>query len=124
MVRSTVAEEAFDAFIPDALPPPGLSLASLQPLLDRANQGLGRLDGLSMLLPDTSLFLYLYVQKEALLSSQIEGMQSSLADLLLFENARMPETPVSDVEEVSNYVAAVNHGLKRLRADDFPSRCG
>ena len=119
-MQSTVAGEAFDAFIPDPLPPCDLSLASLQPLLDRANQGLGRLDGLSMLLPDTSLFLYLYVQKEALLSSQIEGTQSSLADLLLFENARTPETPVSDVEEVSNYVAAVNHGLKRMREDDFP----
>ena len=110
---------AFDAFVPDRLPPRDVSLTSLQPLLDRANQGLGRLDGVSMLLPDTSLFLYLYVQKEALLSSQIGGAQSSLADLLLFENARTPETPVSDVEEVSNCVAAVNHGLKRLRDDDF-----
>lgn len=112
--------EAYNAFVPDPLPPHDISLARVQPLLDRANQGLGRLDGLSMLLPDASLFLYLYVQKEALLSSQIEGTQSSLADLLLFENARTPETPVSDVEEVSNYVAAVNHGLKRIRQDDFP----
>jgi len=82
-------------------------------------QALGRLDGLATLLPDTSLFLYLYVRKEALLSSQIEGTQSSLADLLLFENEETPGVPLDDVEEVSNYVAAMNHGLKRLR-DGFP----
>jgi len=109
------------AFLPDPLPPTsGLSIAELQPLLDRANQALGRLDGLSLLLPNTSLFLYLYVKKEALLSSQIEGTQSSLSDLLLYESARAPETPINDVEEVSNYLAAVNHGLRRMREDDFP----
>ncbi|MEM9963763.1 MAG: Fic family protein, partial [Asticcacaulis sp.] len=84
-----------------------------------ANQALGRLDGLSTLLPNTSLFLYFYVRKEALLSSQIEGTQSSLSDLLLFENNETPGTPIDDVEEVSNYVAAMNHGLRRMR-DGFP----
>ena len=89
------------------------------PLLDRANQALGRLDGLSTLLPDTSLFLYLYVRKEAVLSSQIEGTQSSLSDLLLYENEAIPGVPLDDVAEVSNYVAAMQHGLARLR-EDFP----
>ena len=119
-MESRVGGEVVRAFVPHPLPPPELTLAPFHPLLDRANQALGRLDGLSLLLPDTSLFLYLYVRKEALLSSQIEGTQSSLSDLLLFENARAAETPIDDVEEVSNYVAAVNHGLRRMREEDFP----
>jgi Fic family protein len=72
------------------------------------------------MLPDPELFLYQYVRKEALLSSQIEGTQSSLSDLLLFELDEAPGVPIDDVEEVSNYVAALNHGLRRLRDDDFP----
>ena len=80
---------------------------------------LGRLDGISTLLPDTSLFLYTYVRKEAVLSSQIEGTQSSLSDLLLFELDEAPGVPLDDVVEVSNYVAALDHGLARLRAG-FP----
>lgn len=79
----------------------------------------GRLDGFSTLLPDTELFLYLYVRKEAVLSSQIEGTQSSLSDLLLFENEAAPGVPIDDVREVSNYVAAMQHGLERLR-EGFP----
>ena len=71
------------------------------------------------MLPDPNLFLYSYVRKEAVLSSQIEGTQSSLSDLLLFENKEAPGTPLSDVREVSNYVAAMNYGLERLR-QDFP----
>ena len=80
---------------------------------------LGRLDSVSVLLPDTSLFLYMYVRKEAVLSSQIEGTQSSLSDLLLFELKHQPGVPLDDVQEVSNYIAALNHGLKRL-AEGFP----
>ena len=72
------------------------------------------------MLPDPELFLYQYVRKEALLSSQIEGTQSSLSDLLLFEADAAPGVPLDDVEEVSNYVAALKHGLRRLREDDFP----
>jgi Fic family protein len=79
----------------------------------------GRLDGLASLLPDLSLFIYTYVRKEAVLSSQIEGTQSSLSDLLLFENDEVPGAPIEDVQEVSNYVAAMNHGLDRLRSG-FP----
>ncbi len=106
--------------MPYPLPPdPPLRLDGLLPLLDRANHALGRLDGISATLPDTSLFLYLYVRKEAVLSSQIEGTQSSLSDLLLFENDAAPGVPVDDVSEVSSYVAAMQHGLKRLK-EGFP----
>jgi Fic family protein len=119
-VVSNTTGESVRAFVPDPLPPnPPLELTPFFPLLDRANQALGRLDGLSSLLPDTSLFLYIYVRKEAVLSSQIEGTQSSLSDLLLFENEDVPGVPINDVQEVSHYVAALQHGLARLR-DGFP----
>lgn len=91
----------------------------LQPLLESAVLALGRLDAVSTLLPDTALFLYTYVRKEAVLSSQIEGTQSSLSDLLLFELDEVPGVPRDDVVEVSNYVAALDHGLNRLRGG-FP----
>ena len=80
---------------------------------------LGRLDSVTLLLPDPNLFLYAYVRREAVLSSQIEGTQSSLAQLLLFEIEQAPGVPFDDVQEVSNYVAALHHGLKRLQ-EDFP----
>jgi len=120
-VTSTVAGESFKAFVPPRLPPnPSLQLnEGHYDLMERANRALGRLDGVSALLPDTSLFLYFYVRKEALLSSQIEGTQSSFSDLLLFENKETPSVPIEDVQEVSSYVAAINHGLKRIR-NDFP----
>ena len=119
-IALTAGGERYTAFMPPPLPPePPVELRPLFPLLDRATQSLGRLDGLTTLLPDTSLFLYLYVRKEALLSSQIEGTQSSLSDLLLFESEELPGVPLDDVEEVSNYVAAMNHGLSRLR-EGFP----
>ncbi|MHB1021364.1 MAG: Fic family protein [Acidobacteriaceae bacterium] len=119
-VTSTTAGETVRAFVPAPLPPaPPLELDNLFPLMDRANQALGRLDGLSTLLPDTEFFLYLYVRKEAVLSSQIEGTQSSLSDLLLYENEGTPSVPIDDVREVSNYVAAMQHGLNRL-SNGFP----
>ena len=80
---------------------------------------LGRLDSISLLLPDPDLFLYAYVRREAVLSSQIEGTQSSLAQLLLFELDEAPGVPFDDVVEVSNYVAALTHGLERLQ-NGFP----
>lgn len=118
---STLAGERVRAFIPDPLPPdPPLKFdAALQEQLDAALLTLGRLDGVSALLPDLSLFLYAYVRKEAVLSSQIEGTESSLSDLLLFELHEAPGVPLDDVQEVSNYVAALNHGLARLRGG-FP----
>ena|SRR5438034_2000526 len=113
-------EESFRAFVPPPLPPdPPVKLEALQRLLEEANQALGRLDGLTSILPDPSLFIYLYVRKEAVLSSQIEGTQSSLSDLLLFESEEAPGVPIEDVQEVSNYVAAMNHGLRRLH-EGFP----
>lgn len=91
----------------------------MQDLLERANRSLGRLDGLTRLLPDPHLFRYMYIRKEAVLSSQIEGTQSSLSDLLLFEESGAPGVPINDVHEVSSYVAALEHGLARLR-EGFP----
>jgi Fic family protein len=112
--------ETVRAFVPPPLPPdPPVDLARFQILLEQANQAIGRLDGLASLLPDLSLLLYTYVRKEAVLSSQIEGTQSSLSDLLLYENDEAPGAPIEDVQEVSNYVAAMNHGLKRMRSG-FP----
>jgi Fic family protein len=119
-ITTTVLGEAVKAFVPSPLPPdPAINLSPFYGALDKANHALGRLDGLSTLLPNTNLFLYFYVRKEALLSSQIEGTQSSLTDLLLFENDQEPTTPIDDVEEVSNYVAAMNHGLERMKGG-FP----
>jgi Fic family protein len=122
-VAGSLAGSRYQAFIPDALPPdPPLDLAAPDLVVrkERADQALGRLDGITLMLPDPELFLYQYVRKEALLSSQIEGTQSSLSDLLLFEMDEAPGVPVDDVEEVSNYVAALKHGLRRIREDDFP----
>jgi Fic family protein len=114
--------ELVQAFLPKPLPPdPPLHMTGLQKPLARAHLALGRLDGLSRLLPDASLFLYSYIRKEAVLSSQIEGTQSSIAELMLFEAADAPGIPVDgDVVEVSNYVRAMTLGLHRLREDDFP----
>jgi len=116
-----VGGEQVRAFIPATLPPmPPLALDSpIQRKLEAAVLALGRLDGVSTLLPDKSLFLYSYVRKEAVLSSQIEGTQSSLSDLLLFELDEAPGVPLDDVVEVSNYVTALDHGLARLRGG-FP----
>ena len=119
-VAKQLQGETVRAFVPPPLPPhPPIDLARLQILLEQANQAIGRLDGLASLLPDLSLLLYTYVSKEAVLSSQIEGTQSSLSDLLLYENNEAPGVPVEDVQEVSNYVAAMNHGLQRMRSG-FP----
>jgi len=118
---TTIAGETVRAFIPHSLPPsPSLELNEKhQRLLERATLALGRLDSITLLLPDPGLFLYAYVRREAVLSSQIEGTQSSLAQLLLFELAEAPGVPLDDVTEVSNYVAALSHGLQRLR-EGFP----
>ena len=114
---TTVGNDKVRAFIPDALPPkPPLHIGGKhQQLLEQAHLALGRLDGVRALLPDTSFFLYTYVRKEAVLSSQIEGTQSSLSDLLLFELNELPGGPPEDPEEVILYVAAMDHGLRRLR---------
>jgi Fic family protein len=119
-IVKTYGEEIVRAFVPPPLPPnPPVRLEAMQRLLEQANQSLGRLDGLASVLPNLSLLIYAYIRKEAVLSSQIEGTQSSLSDLLLFENDEAPGVPLNDVQEVSNYVAALNHGLDRLRGG-FP----
>ena len=117
---STVGETV-RAFVPNPLPPaPQLELSgSLQRKLDEASYALGKLDAAAELLPDVGLFLYMFIRKEAVLSSMIEGTQSSLSDLLLFELQEKPGVPLDDVQEVSNYVAAMNYGLQRLK-DGFP----
>jgi Fic family protein len=121
-IVSTTAGERVKAFVPNPLPPdppPELDEGDWD-LVEKANRALGRLDGVTSLLPDPFLFIYFYVRKEAVLSSQIEGTQSSLSDLLLLESEEAPGIPIDDVREVSNYVAAMEHGLKRLRKDNFP----
>ena len=105
------------AFIPLALPPkPELVFSGkLQTRLNEALLALGRLDAISSLLPDTQLFLYSYVRKEAVMSSQIEGTQSSLSDLMLYEMEGQPGVPMDDVQEVSCYVKALTLGVQRIR---------
>jgi Fic family protein len=109
------------AFVPAPLPPirPLELIGSVRAALDQALLALGRLDGTAAALPDAHLLLYTYVRKEAVLSSQIEGTQSTLDDLLTHELGEAPGVPIEDVAEVSRYVEAMNHGLQRLRGD-FP----
>ena len=118
-------DEEVRAFVPRPLPPePPLRMTGpLQVLLEEATHALGRLDGAASLLPDPGLFIYSYVRKEAVLSSQIEGTQSSLSDLLRFESARSPGAPLDDLREVSRYVAAVDHATTRLAGQDGLPLC-
>ena len=113
--------ETVRAFVPHPLPPePRIAFREgLRPLLEAATIALGRLDAVTELLPDASVFVYGYVRKEAVLSSQIEGTQSSLADLMLHEAGSAPSASIDDVLETSNAVAALNHGIQRLRGG-FP----
>lgn len=115
------AEEAVRAFVPAPMPPrPPIDFSGLHRPLEQATIALGSLDAVTRHLPDPDLFIYSYVRREAQLSSEIEGTQSSLSDLLAFELGNRPGALVDDVTEVSNYVAALNHGLRRMRNDDFP----
>ncbi|WP_423708768.1 Fic family protein [Undibacterium sp. WLX3042] len=108
---------ACQAFVPAPLPPqPALDISGkLQTRLNEALIALGRLDAISTLLPDAKLFLYSYVRKEAVMSSQIEGTQSSLSDLMLYEMEGVPGVPMDDVQEVSCYVNALTLGVQRIR---------
>ncbi|HBA89944.1 MAG TPA: cell filamentation protein Fic [Geobacter sp.] len=109
----------YKAFLPAPLPPnPPIKIeGELQNLLSNADMSLARLDGLGHILPNASLFIAMYVKKEALLSSQIEGTQASLEDLFEFESGMKPEN-INDVAEVVNYVKALNYGMERLQ--EFP----
>src|ERR1700730_9898769 len=102
LAPASLGSEAYEAFVPNRLPPvPNLVLTSgLHDLLEKSNRALGRLDGMGSVLPDPDLLLYFYVRKEAVLSSQIEGSQSSLSDLLLFETDQTAGVPIADVREV------------------------
>src|SRR5262249_15556861 len=121
LVPQGSSPEPFKSFVPRPLPPsPPLEFSTdLLDLMEKANLAVGRLDGLARILPDLELFLYFYVRKEAVLSSQIEGTQSSLSELLLFESKQLSGTPTDDVVEVSNYVSALQFGLKKLK-QEFP----
>ncbi|MEW8495927.1 MAG: Fic family protein [Candidatus Thiodiazotropha taylori] len=112
---------ACSAFVPTPLPPtPPLAIDDkLQARINQAMLALGRLDAISTLLPDAHLFLYSYIRKEAVMSSQIEGTQSSLSDLMLYEMEGVPGVPMDDVQEVSCYVTALNLGIQRIR-DGYP----
>lgn len=120
-ITTSTTGETVKAYVPNALPPnPPLQISTaLRRELDKALLALGRLDSVSSYLPDANLLLYTYIRKEAVLSSQIEGTQSSLSDLLLFEMDAVPGVPIDDVREVSNYVSALTHGLDRIRSG-FP----
>lgn len=118
-VETPVAGEIVRAFVPPPLPPaPPIDVLALLDRLSLAERALGRLDGITMLLPRQELFLYMYVRKEAVLSSQIEGTQSTLSDLLRFETEAQAGQPIDDIREVSNYVDAMMYGLERL--EDLP----
>lgn len=123
-VTQKISTEPYKAYIPPKLPPSSaLNLSELYPYLDRATQALVELNAITKSIPNTDLFIYMYVRKEALLSSQIEGTQSSFADLILFEHKQKISVSIDDVEEVSNYVTAINYGLQRLK-EGFPLSLG
>ena len=114
MKPSSAARSSAPSFLRRSLTTPPIDILSLLDRLSAADRALGRLDGITVLLPRQELFLYMYVRKEAVLSSQIEGTQSTLSDLLRFETEAQAGQPVDDIREVSNYVDATMHGLERL----------
>ena len=119
-ITKKVTGENYKAYVPFKLPPcPAINLEEIYPFLEKATRALAELDAIHKSIPNTSLFLYMYIRKEALLSSQIEGTQSSFSDLMLFEQNEKPDVSLDDVEEVSNYVKALHFGLSRLK-EGFP----
>jgi Fic family protein len=109
LVETPVGGELVRAFVPPPLPPiPAIDVLTLLERLSMAERALGRLDAITTLLPRQELFLYMYVRKEAVLSSQIEGTQATLTDLLRFEADALAGQPIDDIREVSNYVDAIN----------------
>src|SRR5438552_5214383 len=118
-IQRSLLGSRYKAFIPNPLPPdPPLEMTpELYHLMEKANRALGRLDGITTILPNAYLFTYFYLRKEAVLSSQIEGTQSSLSELLLFENEQTPGVPLEDTKQVSNYVTAMYHGLSNIRSE-------
>ena len=118
---ASIGDGQVGAFIPNPLPPEDvLDMKYLQHSLDSAIFALGQLHSIATILPEPWLYIYAYIRREAVLSSRIEGMQSTLSDLMLFELTQVPGVRVDDVVEVSNYVSALEHGLRRIREDYFP----
>jgi len=117
---SLVGGERYETYIPRPLPPvPALDMAAISDWLEKANLAVGELNGVVENVPDPNVINYMYVRREAVLSSQIEGTQSTLDDLLRYESGGAAGTPIDDVAEVSSYVSALNHGLKRIKGG-FP----
>ena len=117
---SLVASEEYKVYIPNILPPkPIINIAEISGWLEKANIAIGELNGVVEAVPDPFIINYMYVRKEAVLSSQIEGTQSTLDDLMKHESGAAVGVPVDDVAEVSTYVAAMNHGIKRIQ-NGFP----
>lgn len=114
-INCSVTSEAYKAFVPYDLPPkPMIEISALGNLLEQTTEAIGALNGVISTIPDAALINYMYVRKEAVLSSQIEGTQSTLDDLLKYESLQTQGVPLEDVAEVSSYVAALNHGIKRI----------
>jgi Fic family protein len=119
-IRQGLVGEYYNTYVPKPLPPdPALDMEQLYPFLDKAVYAVAELNGVAKSIPNISLLVYMYVRKEALLSSQIEGTQSSFADLMLFEHDQKQDLDLQDVEEVSHYVEAMNYGLARIK-DELP----
>lgn len=113
-------KEGYETFIPYPLPPAHLDInEKLQLLLSRADSALARLDGVTQVLPNPDLFVAMYVKKEALLSSQIEGTQASLQGVLEFEANMKPKEDINDIREVVNYINAMHHGMNNLESGDL-----
>lgn len=120
LVKCSVTSECYEAYIPNNLPPfPEIDISAISSLLEKANQTIGALNGVISAVPDSAIINYMYVRKEALLSSQIEGTQSTLDDLLKYEAQQTQGIPVEDASEVSSYVAALNYGIQRIN-EGFP----
>ncbi|MDR2898179.1 MAG: hypothetical protein LBU99_05120, partial [Spirochaetaceae bacterium] len=121
---SLVGGEQYETYVPHPLPPvPPIDITAVANILEKANIAIGELNGavetVAENTPDPYLITYMYIRKEAVVSSQIEGTQSTLDDLLRYESGDAEGTPIDDVAEVSSYVSALNHGLMRL-AGGFP----
>lgn len=120
LVKCSITSESYNAFVPNDLPPkPEIDIMAVSVLLEKANQAIGALNGVISTVPNSAIINYMYVRKEALLSSQIEGAQSTLDDLLKYEAKQTQGIPVEDASEVSSYVAALNHGIERIN-EGFP----
>lgn len=112
--------EGYNAFIPKPLPPDNLDLdENLLLLLSKADRALAKLDGVTEVLPNPDLFVAMYIKKEALLSSRIEGTQASLRGILEFEADMKPKEDINEIREVVNYIQAMGHGMEKLTFAPF-----